>query len=495
LRSIEYHPAGPVAERFHKSDAFVRGLMGPVGSSKSSACWMELLDRAMRQKPNAQGVRRTRAAILRNTYPELKSTTIKTCLEWSPMMQMRWDSPITGNLDIWLPDKTRLQMEVHFLALERPEEVDKLGSLELTFGWINEVREVAKAIFDKLTERVGRFPPVREGGPTWRGVVLDTNPPDDDSWYYKLAEKADPELVNQTIQVEAKLRSMGFLKEGEPLIEFFKQPGGLIEVNGQYEPNPAAENIPNLDGGHAYYFRQIAGKRKQWIKAQILGQYATVANGKPVYPEYNDDIHCKEVHPNPLLPLILGWDFGLNGMAVVIGQLNKLGQLVVLDELTPTRMEGLDEFAETVVKPHLAQHYPKYEIRSVGDPSGAYGSTNEAKTAFQILANCGFVLMPALSNDPMARIESVRKFLTGMVSGQPRFLIDPKASKTRKGLAGRYLFERVQVSNKEIYKDKPVKDEYSHSADALGYLALHVTHVDLNSWSKGKIVYPQLGVV
>jgi hypothetical protein len=468
--------------------------MGPVGSSKSSACWMELLDRAMRQKPNSQGVRRSRAAILRNTYPELKSTTIKTVLEWSPMMEMRWDSPITGKLDVWLPDKTRMQMEVHFLALERPEEVDKLGSLELTFGWINEVREVAKAIYDKLTERVGRFPPVRDGGPSWRGVVLDTNPPDDDHWYYKLAERSDPELVEQTRQAEEMLRRLGALEEGRPLLEFFKQPGGIVELDGKYEPNPKAENIPNLDGGHAYYFRQLAGKSKQWVKAQLMGQYATVANGKPVYAEYNDDTHCKPLTPNPMLPLVLGWDFGLNGNAVVMGQLTKLGQLMVLDELCATRL-GLDEFAETVVKPHLAQHYPKYEIRSVGDPSGAYGSTNEAKTAFQILANSGFVLMPALSNDPMARIEAVRKFMNRMATGQPAFQIDPKAAVTRKALAGRYMFERVQVSSKEIYKDKPVKDEYSHPADALGYLALHVTHVDLNAWSKGKIVYSNAGIV
>jgi hypothetical protein len=83
-----------------------------------------------------------------------------------------------------------------------------------------------------------------------------------------------------------------------------------------------------------------------------------------------------------------------------------------------------------------------------------------------------------------------------MTVGQPGFLIDPKAAVLRKALSGRYCFERVQVSNKEIYKDKPVKDEYSHPADAMGYLALHITHVDLNSWSKeGKIKYPNLGVV
>jgi hypothetical protein len=211
--------------------------------------------------------------------------------------------------------------------------------------------------------------------------------------------------------------------------------------------------------------------------------------------EYNDEVHCRQLTPNPLLPLVLGWDFGLEGNAVVMGQLTKTGQLVVVDELCSTRV-GLDEFAETVVKPHLAMNYPKYQIRCVGDPSGAYGSTNTAKTAFQILADSGFLLMPALSNDPMARIEAVRKFMTRMAAGQPAFLIDPKASTLRKGLNGRYMFERVQVSNKEIFKDKPVKDEYSHPADALGYLAMHISHVELGAWTKkDKIVYPQMGIV
>jgi hypothetical protein len=43
---------------------------------------------------------------------------------------------------------------------------------------------------------------------------MDTNPPDDDSWYYRVAEKEKPE---------------GW--------EFFKQPGGLLEVGDGYEPN------------------------------------------------------------------------------------------------------------------------------------------------------------------------------------------------------------------------------------------------------------------
>ena len=46
---------------FLQSNAFVRGLMGPVGSGKSYACAAEIMMRAVRQKPSPHdNVRYTR---------------------------------------------------------------------------------------------------------------------------------------------------------------------------------------------------------------------------------------------------------------------------------------------------------------------------------------------------------------------------------------------------------------------------------------------------
>ena len=52
-----------------------------------------------------------------------------------------------------------VELEVMFIALDRPDDLRKLLSLELTGAWINEAREIPKAILDGLTARVGRFPP------------------------------------------------------------------------------------------------------------------------------------------------------------------------------------------------------------------------------------------------------------------------------------------------------------------------------------------------
>lgn len=39
----EYAPAGPTTKAFHESPVFVRGIMGPIGSGKSTACVLEIL--------------------------------------------------------------------------------------------------------------------------------------------------------------------------------------------------------------------------------------------------------------------------------------------------------------------------------------------------------------------------------------------------------------------------------------------------------------------
>ena len=248
----------PTTWSFLQSDAFVRGLMGPVGSGKSYACAAEIMMRAVRQKPSPiDGIRYTRFVIVRNSYPELKTTTIKTWQDLFPentFGPMLYTPPITHH--IRLPsrgDAAGIDCEVIFLALDQPKDVRKLLSLELTGAWVNEARELPKAVIDGLTHRVGRYPTQRDGGPTWHGVWMDTNPMDDDHWWFKLAEKT-------------KLT-------GKYAWDFFKQPGGVTEVDPGNLPenpeandhifsggrwwkiNPKAENVSNLPAG--YYMQML----------------------------------------------------------------------------------------------------------------------------------------------------------------------------------------------------------------------------------------------
>lgn len=433
---INYRPAGPVAREFHRSDSFVRGLMGPIGSGKSSACVMEILRRAQQQKPSPDGVRRSRWAIIRNTFPELKTTTLKTWGDWCPQEfgKLTMSSPVTHHIQT--PD---LDIEVLFLALDRDEDARKLLSLELTGAWVNEAREIPKSIIDALTGRVGRYPSKSQGGASWYGIILDTNPPDSEHWWYVAAEGETPE---------------GW--------EFFKQPAGTSEQ---------AENVSNLPDG--YYKRLSAGKDPDWVKVYVNGEYGFVIDGKPVYPMYRDRVHVadEKIEAVEKLPLLLGVDFGLTP-AAIIGQKLVDGRWLILDEVTAEDC-GIIRFAE-VLGSYISLQYPDHEVEmGWGDPAGSQRAQTDERTALDLLReNTGWKWVSAPSNDNTMRREVVVSALNRLVDGNPGILISPHCGMLRKGFTGGYHFKSVRSGNGATYSETPAKNQYSHPHDALQYLLL-----------------------
>jgi hypothetical protein len=414
-----------------RSDAFVRGIRGPIGSGKSTACVMELLRRCKQQEPGPDGKRRARWAVVRNTYPELKTTTIKTWHQWVPQTVGRWqgEGPPTHFID-----EGELSIEVMFIALDSPDDVRKLLSLELTGAWINEAREVPKAVLDGLTGRVGRYPSKRDGGASWCGIIMDTNPPDDDHWWYRLAEEQRPD---------------GW--------EFFAQPGGL---------DPAAENLQNLPAG--YYERASAGKDDDWIKVYVRGEYGFVRSGKPVYPDYRDGTHCREFEIVPALGLHIGIDFGLTP-AATLGQRTAMGAWRVFDELVTEDM-GAKNFAAELRR-LLRERYPNVPVLSAtGDPAGDIRAQTDEVTPFQILRSEDVIAVPASTNDFVKRTEAVRMFHNRMVDGEPAYLVHPRCKALRKAKAGRYQYKRLAVAGDERFRDVPDKNAYSHVAEAEQYM-------------------------
>ena len=446
--------AEATAKLFHRSNAFVRGLRGPIGTGKSVTCCMEIMRRAREQEPFG-GVRRSRWAAIRNSYPELKSTTIKTWQDWVPddVAPMRWDAPITSLFTAKLPDGTRIECEMMFISLDRPADVKKLKSLDLTGVWINEASELPKAILDMSTGRVGRYPSKAMGGASWSGIIMDTNSPDDDHWWYKIAELDKPQ---------------GY--------EFFAQPGALLKVGEKYIPNPAAENVHNHILGYEYWLRQIPGKDAQWIKVFVLGEYGSVHDGKPVYQEYNDSLHVRELTPLPGVKLQIGLDFGLMPAAVIV-QNDARGRLLVIDELCGEDM-GISSFLEDVLIPQLMKVYPEWWdkkdelIECFGDPAGSQRAQTDEKSCFDEVKAAKLKIRGAKSNAWLPRRGAVAWFLTKLSAGQPMFLIDPCCKVLRKGLNGGYKYRRIQVVGEERYTEEPMKNSYSHPHDALQYVAM-----------------------
>ena len=444
--------AEPTLAKFHSSNAFVRGIMGPIGSGKSVGCINEMFRISLAQKPWTDGIARTRWAVIRNTYPELKSTTIKSFQDWfGAIAKFKFDSPIEAT--ITLPG---IYIEFYFLAMDKEKDIKKLLSLELTGIFINEAKEIPKAVMDMGTGRVGRYPSKRLGGPTRSCVIMDTNPPDNDHWWYKLFEEEQPE---------------GY--------RLFKQPSALLRVQTNdgvvYIPNPQCENERNQPLGFTYWTRQVPGKREEWINSYIMGRYGSSYDGRPCFPSYNDNVHCATdgltVYNG--LSLLIGIDFGRTP-AAIIGQLSPTGQLRILDEVVVDAAGegmGIRKFSRDVLRPYLAEYYPGFDrIIIWGDPSGVAKGANE-ETVFDVMAQEGLESEPANGNTLTYRFGNVEYFLGAMVDGEPAFIIDPKCSMVRKGFLGGYQFERLQLAGEARFKDQPMKNSYSHPADGLQYLA------------------------
>ena len=86
MTSLTYKPDGEILKQFMKDESFFRGLRGPVGSGKSVSCCIEIMRRALMQQPAEDGIRYSRWAVIRNTNPQLKTTTIKTWVDWFQKM-------------------------------------------------------------------------------------------------------------------------------------------------------------------------------------------------------------------------------------------------------------------------------------------------------------------------------------------------------------------------------------------------------------------------
>lgn len=441
------YKASETLSRFAKDESFYRGVRGPVGSGKSSACCMELFRRAVQQAPGRDGVRRSRWAVARNVYRELKDTTIKTWMNWFPAEHFGTfhESSMTYSMAFDLGTE-KVEMEIMFRALDRPDDAKKLLSLELTGAWVNEAKEVPKGIIDTLGDRVGRFPAVKDGGCTWSGVIMDTNSPDEDHWWYRLAEEERPENW-----------------------AFFAQPGGLLEKDESFILNPKAENTENLP--QDYYVRNIAGKDRDHVRVYYCNQYGFVSDGKPIYNAYSDATHASDTVLDPMknIPIFIGIDFGLTP-AAIIGQNLPNGKWIVLDELVTEDMGSL-RFGK-LLKLKLEQEYGSFEFKIYGDPAGEQRAQTDERTPFQILEAVGIKASKAPTNDFSLRVESVNSVCGRMIDGEPGFVISPKCKILRKAMAGGYSYKRMQVSGDERFQDKPDKNKYSHPAEALQYMLL-----------------------
>lgn len=450
-------PAGPVADSFTKSKAFISAIMGPVGSAKTTHCIQKCLWAAIWQNPGPDGVRRAKVVVIRDTYPNLISTTLASWFRWFPKHIGKWsgEPPMTHTISMQLHRPSDVELTMIFIAIGDRRVEDVLRGLEVTAAWLNEADRLVPDVLRFLQGRVGRYPGTLEGGCAWSGILMDFNAPDVDNWTYKLLVDRDfPDGM------------------GADDVEFYRQPSGL---------SPKAENIHNLPA--RYYERQQIGNTPDYIRRMIRNEFGAVRNGMPVYPEFQDNFHVadRDMLPVKGIPLYITADAGLTPAAVV-GQRLPNGQIRILDELAVFLEEdeelngvGPTRFGRAVAAT-LESRFPGFDlVYGRCDPSAEYGtdgSGNEQSWMQIVSKTSGVLFRPAPTNDPTIRLEAVRRPLLRMIEGgQPGLLISPRCKILRRGFNSGYVYRRTSMQGGDgRYENKPVKNQYSHVHDALQYL-------------------------
>ena len=95
--------------------------------------------------------------IVRNTYGELKNTTLKTWLDWFPEEQygkMTWSRPMLHEIRSW-----RHRVGRAFLRFDDEADLAKMRSLEMTGWWFNEGEYISNPSLTKLKAGPAAIPP------------------------------------------------------------------------------------------------------------------------------------------------------------------------------------------------------------------------------------------------------------------------------------------------------------------------------------------------
>ena len=442
--SINYTPP-PSLVPFLTSTAFISLGVGPYGSGKTTAMIIKLAYMAKRVAPCRDGIRRSRAAWIRNTAQQLDDTSIPDFLQWYP----------DGEAGIFMKTGKKflmkfddVELEILFRGLDDTSDVRRLLSLQLTFGIMDEFREINSEIFKALLGRVGRYPGpmlvphrpewgITERGDPVQGCVTDvgtsaagvwgvTNPPDADTYWEEFLTNP-PENAHVTFQPSAMA--------------------------------PEADWVQYLRAG--YYEDLIKANTEDWVDVYVHNKFGKSLAGRPVFRCFDRATHVSQVpltfNPYSVNPLIVGFDCtGLNP-AAAIGQVGFEGRLYLFEAVYGRDMGAL-RFIREVLKPLIANKYSGAKCIVVIDPAGMARQADE-KNVKDLLVAEGFQCVPARTNGIAARIAAVEAYLTRSVAGKPYFLINPHCIDAIVGFQSKYRFK---LNTKGDAGDTPDKN-HPHS--------------------------------
>jgi len=448
------------------------------------------MKRGREQAPDRNGMRRTRGSVIRETYPSLINTTIKSWREWVPQGELvinpspRW----SWKQENALPDGTGIDIDVTFMSVKDPKaDIGKLRSLDVTWIWINEAQEIKDRILvEWMINRTGRFPDPQTAPLTWSGLFMDANAMSLKHWWYDWAEKRKP-------------AGYRFFRQPPALLKVKDRCDGCVEdaVGQLWVINPECENLPGQAKGAKYWLDQVPGKHTSWIDVNLCAEYGQSLDGKVVYPEFEESRHVAKEEIKPIfgLPLTLGFDWGLSP-SVAITQITPQGQLRVIDECCAISM-GVRQFVRDALKPLLAGKYAGFSVVAWGEPAGNIRAQTDESTCMDEVRAQGIDIKASPTNNPKACREAVASFMLkrvrSAISGETTaegFLLSPNCSMLLEGFRGEYKYKTVQLASGTAWKDEVEDNASTHIQDGLSSLCVAYDRPRIDASARNRMGSP-----
>ncbi len=453
---IEYTPPRTLKGfiRDHKLDElFYDWVVGPVGSGKTTAIFMKLVVMAQLQAASPDGIRRTRAVIVRNTMPQLKDTTL---ISWGYWFKDGQAGDWNATDKIFTLRFADVECIVMFRPLDTPDDISRVLSLEINFAIIDEFVEIPRAIVDALSARLGRYKQPDGTPVTIYGMWGSSNPSTEDNWWYDYLHGPDVIRWNKDKEVMALNNP-----DLELNAKYFHQPSALLENE--------RENVENLPGKAKYYTNVMKGKSNVWIKQFVEAEWGFSVSGQPVVPGFRDHhLARKPLKFEPSLPLVIGFDPGLGGSAFIFLQMDLDGFVNVLGELVQEGYGAVRLINERLQPTMRLRFYDATRVIIAADPASKQRASTDERSTVRMFEDHYDIKTESNNRFPL-RLNAIDHFVNLNILGEPCLRIDPQQCPILvRALKGGWRYG-ADVKKDILKGAEPEKNKFSHPGDAFGY--------------------------
>ena len=467
-KKYDYIISGPTAKAFHASSAAIKLLRGPVGSGKTTAAVRAVFAKMCQTPPNDKGERNSIILVARETLPQLRTTTLPSFIQSAPVgLNGKWSAQ-NYTMKYRFPLKgTMVNSEVRFQSFPDSRSiVTDLRGAEITAMFLNECCTVPIELLTEGISRTGRYPGDIPKELKTFCVIADTNSFDETDPHYQFWYNKD------------KIRKMAgdFGMDADKFIQTFDYPSGL----GDDPDGRPAENTDHLPPKYYEMLALTHANDENWIDVMVRNKFGSIRSGQPCYPSYDPATHVRRVPPNTSLPIWIGADGGKDACCVICqeedpGTVNIIDIFRLADDRT-----GVQAIVEKMYA-YLAKTYPPSKYRWVtGAVDPGLQNTGQADSIkniefFHSAAKRYKVgkVVPASTNSPNTRIETVDRYFSRNADGRPAIIMDKVNTVWLQRACSVYSWkEEMKRGVARRFADSPDKTIESHIAEALQYALL-----------------------